>query len=143
MNDARFRSVLYVGLCLPEIATLAFTHLGGAPLWVSGPARSPVGLLPICFALAMLFEEIWRKRAFMALLSGSWLHITIDLCLDTTGAEAPMWAFPVMMNRMELEVIAPPMIFGPLFPAFVLMAAIELAYRAARGLKRAPTATVD
>lgn len=136
MRDARFRSIFYLGLCLPEIATLLVTHIGGGPLWVSGPARSPVGLLPLCFALALLFEEAWRRRAFTALLFGSWLHITIDLLLDTHGAEAPMWSFPFMMGRMELKLIEPPLLLGPLFPVFGLMLLLEAVHLAARSLKR-------
>jgi hypothetical protein len=77
-------------------------YLGGAPNWLCEPTHSPLGLVVYCYAASLLFEEEWRKRAFAALLGGSWLHVLFDLGKNYLGSGVILWAFPFSMDRIEL-----------------------------------------
>ena len=102
LRDGRLRSIFYLGVCLPDLLYKGLLYAGGAPNWLAEPTHSPLGLVPWCFAGALLFEEPWRKRAFGALLLGSWLHLLVDLGKDYLGAGVILWAFPFSMSRVEL-----------------------------------------
>lgn len=100
-RDGRLRAVLYVGACLPDVLRGILGFMSGDSLGIAGPAHSPLGLLPWCFAAALLFEEDWRGRAFGALLGGSWLHLGVDALLGTSGPEGLLPGFPFSSHRLE------------------------------------------
>ncbi len=102
LRDGRLRAILYVGVCLPDLIYKGLFYLGGASNWVCEPSHSPLGLVPWCYAAALLFEEEWRKRAFGALLGGSYLHVLLDLGKNYIGAGVIPWAFPFSMETVEL-----------------------------------------
>jgi hypothetical protein len=102
LRDGRLRAILYLGVCLPDLLYKGLERLGGAPNWVCEPTHSPLGLIPWCYAAALLFEEEWRKRAFGALLGGSYLHLLLDLGKNYLGAGVIPWAFPFSMETVEL-----------------------------------------
>lgn len=102
LRDGRLRSILYLGVCLPDVLYKGLLYFGGAPNWLVEPTHSPLALLPICYAAALLFEEAWRKRAFLALLGGAWLHLLFDLGKNYLGSGVILWAFPFSMDRVEL-----------------------------------------
>jgi hypothetical protein len=133
LRDPRVRALLYVGVCLPDILYKSLLYLFGAPTWVCEPTHSPLGLVPWCFAAALLFEERWRARAFGALLGGSWLHLLADLGKDYLGTGVIPWAFPFSMDLVELGLYAPDEMAGMLLPAAAALAAALLISRAFRG----------
>jgi hypothetical protein len=94
-------AILYLGVCLPDVLFKALLYLGHAQSWLCEPTHSPLGLLPFCYVGALLFEEAWRKRAFAALLAGSWLHLLFDLGKNYLGSGVICWAFPFSMRRVE------------------------------------------
>ena len=101
MRDGRLRAVLYLGVCLPDLLYKGLLYAGGAPTWLCEPTHSPLGLIPWCYAAALLFEEEWRKRAFGALLAGAWLHLLVDAGKGYMGSGVIPWAFPFSMDRVE------------------------------------------
>jgi hypothetical protein len=101
LRDDRVRALLYVGVLLPDLLYKSLLYLGGAPTWLCEPTHAPLGLVPWCYALAMLFEEAWRRRAFAALLGGSWLHLLVDAGKDYLGTGVIPWAFPFSMHLVE------------------------------------------
>lgn len=137
LRDARARAVLYVGICLPDVIyKFLFTSLG-ASTWVCELGHAPLVVPVFCYALALLFEEAWRRRVFFALWAGSWLHILIDLGKNYLGDGVILWGFPFTMDLVELglyrnEDMATVMPF-----ALVFILVVELA---ARRLRRAPKA---
>lgn len=102
LRDGRLRAILYLGVCLPDVLYKGLLYVGGAPNWLCEPTHSPLGLIPFCYALALLFEEPWRKRAFGALLGGAYLHVLFDLGKNYLGSGVILWAFPFSMDRIEL-----------------------------------------
>ena len=59
LRDGRLRSLIYVGVCLPDLLYKGLLYLGGAPTWLCEPTHSPLGLVVFCYAAALLFEEDW------------------------------------------------------------------------------------
>jgi len=131
-RDGRFRALLYLGVCLPDVLYKASMYLLGSPTWVCEPTHSPLGLVPYCFAVALLFEEGWRKRAFWALLAGGWLHLLVDAGKSYMGSGVILWAFPFSMDRVELGWYAPEDTVFLMAPAAGLILAGELVSRLAR-----------
>lgn len=129
LRDGRLRSILYVGVCLPDLLYKTLLYGGNAPTWLCEPTHTPLGLIPFCYVGALLFEEAWRRRAFAALLAGGWLHLLLDLGKNYMGHGVISWAFPFSMRSVELGWYYPE--HSPLLwvPSLVLIAAVELAGR--------------
>jgi hypothetical protein len=126
LRDGRLRAVLYLGVCLPEILDQGLLFFGGASPWVCLPVHSPLGLLPWCYAAALLFEEDWRARAFGALLAGSWLHLLVEAGGHSMGEGAMAWAFPFTMDRIGFALYRPQDAGTMVLAAGVVIAVIEL-----------------
>ncbi len=129
LRDGRLRALLYVGVCLPDVLYKGALYFWGASTWFCEPTHSPLGLVPICYAAALLFEEEWRKRAFLALLGGSYLHVLVDLGKDYLGSGVIAWAFPFSMDTVELGAYAPEETVLLMAPALALILGLELAGR--------------
>lgn len=136
LRDGRLRAVLYVGVCLPDLLYKGLLYLGGAPTWLCEPTHAPLGLVPICYAAALFFEEEWRPRAFGALLAGSWLHLLVDAGKDYMGQGVIPWAFPFSMDRVELGWYRPEHTGTMMIAAAVVVAVAELG-AILRGRRRA------
>lgn len=126
LRDGRLRSVLYLGVCLPDILYKSLLYLGGAPTWLCEPTHSPLALVPWCYAAAMLFEEEWRPRAFGALLAGSWLHLLLDAGKDYMGQGVILWGFPFTMDRVEFGLYGPEDTATLMAGSVVAIAVVEL-----------------
>ncbi len=107
VRDPRVRAIVYLGACLPDLLYKTGVYALGAPTWFCEPTHSPLGLVPICWAAALLFEEGWRRRAFGALWAGSLTHLLVDLGKDYMGSGVILWGFPFTMDRAELAWYAP------------------------------------
>ena len=126
LRDGRLRSVLYLGVCLPDLLLKALVHLGGARAGLGEPTHSPLGLVPWCYVAALLFEEDWRPRAFGALLAGSWLHLLIDAAKDSMGQGTIAWAFPFTLDRAGFALYGPDDTATLLAGSIVAVAVVEL-----------------
>lgn len=126
LRDGRLRAVLYLGVCLPDLIYKSLYYLGGATTWVCEPSHTPLGLVPICYAAALLFEEEWRARAFGALLAGSLLHLLLDAAKDYMGMGVILWAFPFSMHRLEFSIYRPQDTGVMMIAALVVIAVVEL-----------------
>ncbi len=136
LRDGRLRAVLYVGVCLPDVLYKGLLYLFGAPTWLCEPTHAPLGLVPWCYGIALLFEPEWRKRAFWALLAGSWLHVLVDLGKSHMGSGVIVWPFPFSMHRVELGWYRPEDTVLLMLPAAALVAAVELGSRLRKGPAR-------
>ncbi len=140
LRDGRLRSILYAGVCLPDVLYKGLLYLAGASTWACEPTHSPLGLLPFCYAVSLLFEEGWRARAFWALYAGSILHVLLDLAKCYTGAGVIMWGFPFTTDRAELGLYMPEDTTLLMAPALILILSAEIAHRLIRGPSRPPGA---
>lgn len=132
MRDGRLRAVLYVGVLLPDILYKTLLYCFGAPTWLCEPTHAPLGLIPFCYVGALLFEEAWRKRAFWALLGGSWLHLVIDVGKGYLGMGVIPWAFPFSMDRVELGLYTNADALWMMPAAAGVLILVEVAGRAVR-----------
>ncbi|MBI3855011.1 MAG: hypothetical protein HY293_04895 [Planctomycetes bacterium] len=137
LRDGRLRSIVYVGVCLPDLLYKGLLYLGGTPNWLVEPTHSPLGLVAYCYLLALLFEEEWRRRAFGALLGGAWLHVLFDLGKDYLGSGVILWAFPFSMQTVELGWYRNEDTIYWMPAALALIGLVELAWRLVRARGRA------
>ena len=135
LRDGRLRAILWVGVCLPDLLFKTLLYGFGAPTWFCEPSHSPLGLLPWCYAGALLFEEAWRARAFAALLGGAYLHLLVDLGKDYLGSGVLLWAFPFTMSRAELGWYVPEDTVYGMPAAAVLICLVEAVARRISGSK--------
>ena len=136
LRDGRLRSIVYVGVCLPDLLYKSLHYLGGAPTWLCETTHAPLGLAPFCYAAALLFEEEWRKRAFGALLGGAYLHLLFDLAKTYVGSGVIPCAFPFSMETVELGWYAPEDTVYLMLPALGVIALIEIGSRIVRRARR-------
>jgi hypothetical protein len=129
LRDGRLRSIVYVGVCLPDLLYKGLVYFAGAPTWLAEPSHSPLGLIPFCYAAALLFEEEWRRRAFGALLGGAYLHVLFDLAKNYLGSGVIAWAFPFSMQTVELVWYYPEDSVFLMLQSLALIAAIEATSR--------------
>jgi hypothetical protein len=137
LRDGRLRSIVYVGVCLPDLIYKSLLYLGNAPTWLCEPTHAPLGQIPWCYAAALLFEEAWRKRAFVALLAGGWLHLLIDVAKSYMGEGVIPWAFPFSMQTVELGWYYPDDSVYLMLPSLGVIAAVELLFRALKARRPA------
>lgn len=137
LRDGRLRSIIYVGVCLPDLLYKGLLYLGGAPNWLCEPTHSPLGLIPFCFAFALLFEEEWRRRAFGALLGGAYLHVILDLAKNYLGSGVILWAFPFSMETVELGWYYTEDSVLFMVPALAVMGLVEFGSRLVRARRPA------
>lgn len=139
LRDGRLRAILYFGVCLPDVLYKAMLYLGHSTSWLCEPTHSPLGLLPFCYAAALLFEEPWRRRAFTALVAGGYLHLLFDLGKNYLGSGVILWAFPFSMRGVELAWYNSEDSVYFMLPALALMALTEAICR--RRLSARPPAS--
>ncbi|MBI2899104.1 MAG: hypothetical protein HYY17_02900 [Planctomycetes bacterium] len=128
-GDDRARAVLLVGTCLPDVLYKGLLYAAGSATWTAEPSHSPLPLVALCFGAAMLFEEAFRPRAFVALLSGCYLHVLVDLGKDYMGQGVILWAFPFSMHRIELGWYRPQHMTYMMAGSAVVIVLTELAFR--------------
>ena len=136
LRDGRVRAIVYLGVCLPDLLYKSLLYLGGAPNYLCEPTHSPLGLLPFCYVLSLLFEEEWRKRAFGALLGGAYLHLLFDLAKNYVGSGVILWAFPFSMDAVELGWYASEDSIYLMLPALGVIALVEIVSRLVRRPRR-------
>ena len=133
-KEAQTRSVFIVGTCIPDIAYKGMHLLASSPTWQAEPSHSPLPLLLLCYGLALLFVESFRKRAFTALYLGGLLHILIDLGKNYFGQGVILWGFPFTMDRIELGLYRPEQAVYMMGGALLLFLLTELIFRKTRPL---------
>ena len=92
---------------LPDLLYKGLLYLFAAPTWLCEPTHTPLGLVPFCYVLAMLFERDWRARAFAALWGGSLAHVLVDAGKSYLGGGVILWGFPFTMDAWEAGLYAP------------------------------------
>lgn len=105
--DGPTRVLFYLGNLLPDIVFKAIYYITLTSTWYCEPSHSPIMLVLICYLMAHLFEERMRKRAFSALLLGSFCHIFVDAFKTYLGEGVILWAFPFSFDRFEFGLLKP------------------------------------
>lgn len=82
--DPCARATLALGVFLPDLISKPMEH-SGLPFLSWAPSHSALGAFFVAWALAMLFAEDFRFKAFATLFIGQLLHIAVDLGKDSLG----------------------------------------------------------
>ena len=130
--DARVRAVLIIGTLLPDILYKTGLYMLQGSTWFCEASHAPLVMLVAAYAGALLFEESFRRRAFLALWIGTWLHLLIDAGKTYAGEGVIMWAFPFSMDRFEFGWYEPNETVYLILPALALAGIVELGLRAVK-----------
>ena len=123
------RGIFVAGTVLPDVLYKAGLYLFGGATWFSEPTHSPLILIVVAYAGALLFAQERRRTAFVALWLGSWLHVLIDVGKSYLGEGVILWAFPFSMDRVELGLYYSEETIYFILPALGLALVMEVACR--------------
>ncbi|MBI2930858.1 MAG: hypothetical protein HYY16_04340 [Planctomycetes bacterium] len=102
LADARARSTLVLGVFLPDLISKAIEFTPGIPYYATYPAHSILGTLCVSLALAMLFTQDFRLKAFTTLFFGQLLHVAVDLGKESLGAGSAFLLLPFSLESYDL-----------------------------------------
>lgn len=94
-----------IGSLLPDLLGRVPCYFTKKDLyWIVAPFHSPLMLLPICYCIAMLFQDKQeRKNIFRYVYSGSLLHVFYDLLQVQFGTRTYYYAFfPVSFRSIQI-----------------------------------------
>lgn len=120
-SDRRTQSIFLVGTVLPDVLYAMGSHTLGGSRWFSEPSHAPLMIPLFCYVGALLFQKDLRRRAFLALTLGAWVHLLLDVFMSHLGDGVILWAFPFSMSRFELGF------YHPRETIYLLPAALTLA----------------
>ena len=101
IRDPAGRALFVAGNCLPDLAQKSLLLGFASPSAFTEATHSPFGILCLSYAVSLLFEEGWRRRAFRLLSLGSILHLLMDSAKDCLGRGVIGWGFPLSLHRVE------------------------------------------
>lgn len=128
-RDRDVALLFVLGNFLPDLGYKSMLMLASAPTWYCEPTHTPLWSALLCYAVAMMFEEPARPRAFACLWLGSLVHIAIDLGKDYLGSGVVLLAFPFSLERYELGLYTNDLIVYAILPALVTIGIVELLAR--------------
>ncbi|MBF0588375.1 MAG: hypothetical protein HQL53_04535 [Magnetococcales bacterium] len=108
-GDARKSALFIMGSLLPDLPARAMVIVLGRVFHVEATAalgvmHTPIGLLLLCYLLALLFEATYRRIAFVALMAGAALHLMLDLMQEPfyLGSYTPWFPFSTRTLHFDL-----------------------------------------
>lgn len=107
LRDRRLQMILIFGSFLPDVVAKPLYWVAWANSDFIEPFHSLIGLLLLCYAVALFIEEPLRKRAFAALCGGALLHLALDLVKDNMGTGSAVLFYPFSTRGYELGWIDP------------------------------------
>lgn len=100
----RLSAWFLVGAVLPDILTRPFTILWPGSFWWTMPLHTPMGLLLVCAAIALLTRR--TGSVFGNLGAGALLHLFLDL-FQVHLAGSYYLLFPFSWRSVEVDLIWP------------------------------------
>ncbi len=122
-------AVFCFGVILPDIFTRPLYILWPRTYWFVHPLHAPAGIVFLCLLFSGFFVVSERRRVFWILLSGSFLHLLLDL--TQTQSHAYPLAFPLSWKGVHTGMIHPDHTLY-LLPVWVVLAATVLVRRRRR-----------
>ncbi len=121
--------IFLLGALLPDLLTRPVYILWPGAYWFVKPVHTPVGIVLSCLAVSGLFVARQRKRVFLWLTAGAFLHLFLDLFQrHLVGGYA--LAFPFSWKSWEIGWIWPEQTLF-LLPVWLMLVA-GLAWRRSR-----------
>lgn len=104
----RDKLILFIlGTILPDLLTRGIFIIFPSLVAFLLPMHTPFVLIFVCYFLCLFFEEGIRKGIFIALLSGSYLHLFLDFFQIHVGEEEYSWFFPFSWKSYEIGLFWP------------------------------------
>ncbi len=85
IGDPCARATLALGVFVPDLISKSMEAAPWLPRLAWASSHSALGAFFVAWALAMLFAEEFRFKAFATLLAGQLLHIAVDMGKDSLG----------------------------------------------------------
>ncbi len=102
-------TMFYLGSILPDLIVRPFTmvfHSRGV-YWFLSPTHLPLGLVLLCYIIAMCFHKSHRKKFFGLLMLGSGLHCFLDVLQKHLTSGDYHWFFPFSWKTFSLQLFWP------------------------------------
>lgn len=96
------RCTLALGVFLPDLIGKGMEAIPGMPNQAWAPSHSILGVICSSLAIAMLFSEEFRFKAFATLLFGQLLHVAVDLGKDSMGSGSAFLLLPFSVDQFDL-----------------------------------------
>lgn len=93
--------LLGVGALVPDLVGKPLGAMPFLPDLVETPSHTVAGLALVSWALALLFADGLRRRAFLLLYGGALLHVAVDGLKDYLGRGAIVAFHPVSLGAWE------------------------------------------
>jgi hypothetical protein len=102
VKDPAARSLVYLGVCLPDVLSHGGSLIGlDRETLFHDIVHTPAFLALAALAASQLFVTGLRRTAFVSLLVGGIAHLLLDAGKDHFGAEGVMWGFPWTLRKWE------------------------------------------
>lgn len=101
LRISKYTVIFFTGAILPDILTRPFYILLPGTYWFVYPLHTPFILILVCLLISYFFEERIRKATFLALLSGVFLHLFLDL-FQKHLIGVNYWLFPFSDLNIEI-----------------------------------------
>ena len=100
-------ALFVLGTILPDLLTRGLFLIFPFLVPFLTPLHTPLVLIFVCYFLCLFFQESIRKGVFVALLSGSYLHLLLDLFQIHIGKEEYIWFYPFSWKSYEIGLFWP------------------------------------
>jgi hypothetical protein len=139
--------LFYVGAVLPDVLVRPAGFLFHRPIY-SGlqPLHLPLGYLLAVLFISLFFEDRLRKKAFLLLLLGGFLHLAMDALQLHVGGRGYLLLFPFSWTTFEAGWFRPeaslPLV-PYLLPLMILIEGVRFIVgrrRTAQGTVQSPSA---
>jgi hypothetical protein len=108
VKDPAARSLVYLGVCLPDVVSHAGNWAGvHGSISFHEVVHTPAFVALAALTLSQLFAVGFRRMAFVALLFGGLAHLLLDAGKDYLGTAGLMWGLPWGLGRWEWGFFRP------------------------------------
>lgn len=101
LRVSKFEAVFFAGTVLPDVLTRPFSIIMPGSYWFVYPLHTPLVLVLVCLLISYFFEQGIRRAIFLALLTGVFLHLVLDL-FQKHLVGVNYWLFPFSDLNVEI-----------------------------------------
>lgn len=98
--------LFYLGAILPDLVSRPFHIIMPRTLFAVQAFHSPLGIFLICWLISLCFRIDQRKKVFLLLLSGCFVHLIMDLGQKHLIG-GYIWLFPFSMDTYSFGLFWP------------------------------------
>ncbi len=106
VKSRHFGNAALIGTVMPDLMKPMIRWVSPAEKWWFFPLHSPVFLLILMYAAAMMFHEKDRPIVYRGLLTGAFIHLSIDMLQDSVVSSYFLF-FPFSFKTFTVGLFSP------------------------------------